>query len=115
LLWTTPAGATNVKVYRTTTPGNYGATSLAFNAAGVTGSWEDPGAPCANGSPPTANTTGGGAPEYGGTVPTEGYGPVPIGDLAIGQQWFYRVNRVVPPGTGEAGNPRIFSVRFTES
>jgi hypothetical protein len=212
LTWTQITGATNYKIYRTDTPGTYGATSLRATV-GAVGTFDDTGAALSSGTPPSANTTGGwkltaalggaggvwgstgqefwvlaaydstnvlialsieanfnvtdttkkvtltwptiaAADHYilyrstgtgvyntpairatiaGGTVtfdddgsalttgtitysPSYGIPPalstVPVvigtapGKLAIGQQWFFWVNRVIPGATSEAGNPR---------
>jgi hypothetical protein len=113
--WTPVSGASGYKLYRTTAPGSYGASSLRATVAGQqSNQYVDDGGGLSAGSPPAANTTGGAAPDYG-TPPALGSGPITIGTLAVGQEWFYWVNRVVPGGTSDAGNPRQSLREFTES
>jgi hypothetical protein len=115
LTWETVAGASGYKVYRTTTPGDYGASSLrATVSGGSSDSYEDDGGALSSGTPPTANTTAGPAPGYG-TPPTLNTSPIDIGDLEIGQYFAYWVNWVVPNGTPEDGNPRLFTIDFSET
>ncbi len=113
--WTPVAGATGYKLFRSTAAGSYGATSLRANiAGGSSNQYVDDGGNLSAGTPPSTNTTGGAAPNYG-TPPTLGTSPLTIPSLAIGQEWFYWVNRVVPGGTSDAGNPRQSLRQFTES
>lgn len=112
--WTPVTGATGYKVFRSTSPGSYGASSLRADVAGGGSSqYIDDGGALSSGTPLTANTTGGAAPNYG-TAPSLGAGPLTVGNLAIGQQWFYWANRVVPGGTAETGNPRLSLRQFVE-
>jgi hypothetical protein len=115
ITWTPVTGATGYKVFRSTAAGSYGATSLRATVAGQqSNQYVDDGGSLSAGSPPSANTTGGAAPGYG-TPPTLGTSPISIGTLAIGQEWFYWVNRVVPGGTSETGNPRRSLREFEET
>lgn len=115
LTWQPITGATGYKIYRTATAGEYGASSLrATINGGSTVTYVDAGAATGAGTPATTNTTAGPAPNYG-TPPTLGTGPLAIGVLAVGQWAAYWINRVVPAGTSEVGNPRQALRRFTES
>jgi hypothetical protein len=113
--WTPVAGATGYKVYRTTTPGTYGASSLRDTVPGESSDeYVDDGDALSAGTPPSANTTAGAAPNYG-TPPTLDVTPLAIGDLQIGQCVAYWVNWVISGGTAESGNPRQFTIDFVES
>ncbi len=57
LTWTTISGATSYKVYRTPTPGTYGASTL-IATLGATGSYNDTGSAGSAGAPPAQNTSG---------------------------------------------------------
>jgi hypothetical protein len=93
LSWLLPAGpaGTGVKVYATTTPGVYPASSLisgTLGAGATTFSWT--GAAPAAGTVPTENTTGGAGPVYG-TPPALGTTDLTLGALAVGEAralWF---------------------------
>lgn len=114
--WEEVPGAEGYRVYVTGTPGNYsgdhlvadesdldeqGSTTLVYD-----GTAAEPGAP------PTENTTGGAGPTYGTPPDDSEFDQVnkAIGELAIGQQWFYWARLVVPPGTTEVGNRRAVRV-----
>lgn len=115
LTWAAVAGATGYKLYRSTTSGVY--TTPALRATlGAVATYDDDGSAVSAGALPSANTTGGAAPNYG-TPPggVWGGGPLAVGGLAIGRQWFYWANRVVPGGTPEAGNDRISDRVFAET
>jgi len=113
--WTPVTGATGYKVFRSTSPGVYGASSLRANVAGGgSNQYIDDGGSLSAGTPVTANTTGGAAPNYG-TAPSLTAGPITIGNVAIGQEYFYWANRVVAGGTAETGNPRLSLREFRES
>lgn len=114
-------GADGYLVYGTDTPGTYGANSLIADigsGATVTFTWDGT-APSA-GTPATANTTGGVAPDYG--TPPAGLNsatsPFTIGQddgtLEMNEEAFYWINRVVPSNAAAAGNPRLFDVAVTE-
>jgi len=114
LTWQQVARAIAYKVYRTATPGTYGAsTYLVFIASGSTTTYTDSGSACSAGTPPAVNTTGDAAPAYG-TPPTLGTSPLTIGTLKKGQQFPYWVNWSVPGGTMEPGNPRLFDIVIEE-
>ncbi len=78
--WTQTPGATGYKLYRTDTPGTYGASSLRTTiGSGSTTSFVDDGSATASGTPATTNTTGGwnlttvlSAPGAGGAWPSTG-------------------------------------------
>jgi hypothetical protein len=115
LTWPKITGATGYKLYRTSTPGTYGASSLRVTiGSGSTLTYTDDGSACSAGAPPSANTTGGAAPTYG-TAPTLSTATLNIGILKIGQWAAYWVNRVIPSGTPEAGNPRQSLREFVET
>lgn len=115
LTWTLLTGATGYRIYRTDTPGVYGGSTLrAIIASGSTVAFTDDGTATTAGTLPTTNTTGGAGPTFG-TPPALSTAAIAVGDLAIGQQYIYWVNRVVPAGTAEAGNPRLAQLKFDES
>ena len=115
IAWAQVTGATGYRVYRSQTSGVYTTPALAaVVGGGSTLSWIDGGGGCSSGAPPAANTTGGAAPAYG-TPPELGYGPLTVGNLAVGQQFFYWVNRVVPGSTTDANNPRQALIQFAEN
>jgi hypothetical protein len=103
------------KVYRSTASGCVrGVLPGRDGERAATTTYVDGGGALSGGAPPAANTTGGAAPAYG-TPPELGYGPLTVGDLAVGQQFFYWVNRVVPASTSDADNPRQALVQFAEN
>ena len=114
LTWAAVAGATGYKVYRSATSGVYTTPALRATLGAVT-TYDDEGAAVGAGALPSANTTGGAAPDYGTPPSGWGVGPLAVGTLAIGRQWFYWANRVVPGGMPEAGNDRISDRVFTET
>ena len=114
LSWTAMARATGYKVYRSTVSGVYTTPALAATiGSGATHTYLDGGAAVGVGAPPSVNTTAGIAPPYG-TVPTLAQTPISFGNVAIGQQLFYWVNRVVPSGASEVGNTRVSLRQFLE-
>lgn len=114
--WTQVVGATGYKVFRTIVPGVYTSPSLrATIGSGATVQFVDDGTAVGAGAPPVDNTTGGPSPTYG-SPPTLGIANVPLAaTFRIGEQFFYWVNRVVPAGTAEAGNPRLAQLKFEET
>jgi hypothetical protein len=115
LTWTPVANATGYKLYRATSTGVYGATTLRASISGqATATYTDDGDALSAGTPPVANTTGGAAPAYG-TPPTLATTPLTLGVLEIGQWAAYWCQLVVPGGTDEIGNPRSSLRRFTET
>jgi len=122
LTWVQTPGATGYNVYRTATPGTYGASTLrATIVGGSTVTFVDDGSATTTGTPPAVNTTAGTGPVYG-TPPADGSfdqtnkiiatGP---GGLAIGQQWFYWAQVRVPAATSELDNRRTLNVTPIES
>jgi len=115
LTWEQAPGATGYKVFRTTDPGVYGASSRRATLSGIgSTTYIDDGDALAAGTPLTENTTGGAAPNYG-TPPTLGTAALVLGELAIGQWSCYWLNRVVPGATPELGNPRQALLQFVET
>jgi len=114
LTWAAVAGATGYKVYRSATSGVYTTPALRATLGAVT-TYDDDGSAVGAGALPSANTTGGAAPDYGTPPSGWGVGPLAVGTLAIGRQWFYWANRVVPGGTPEAGNDRLSDRIFEET
>lgn len=116
--WTQVVGATTYRLFRSTSPGLYGVLSLrAILGSPSSVSFNDDGSATTLGNPPVPNenTTGGPSPTYG-SPPTLGIANVPLASpFRIGEQFFYWVNRVVPAGTSEAGNPRLAQLKFEES
>jgi hypothetical protein len=114
LTWTELVGASGYKVYRSDASGSYGASSLRATVSGqATTTYVDDGGSLSSGTLPAANTTGGAAPAYGAPSAL-GVGPLVIGDVPIGKQVFYWMNRIIPGGTSEGGNPRRSIREFVE-
>lgn len=114
LTWAQIAAGTGYKIYRTLVSGTYSTPALVTTIVGAsTVTFTDDGSGPGAGALPSQNTTGGAAPDYG-VAPALATTPLAIGALAIGQQWFYWVNRVVSTGVSEIGNPRQANVRFSE-
>jgi len=59
LSWTPVSGATGYKIYRTTSSGTYGATTLISTVKAPIATYTDTAASASTGTPPTSNTTGG--------------------------------------------------------
>lgn len=115
LQWTQTPGATGYKLYRSTSSGSYGASSLlATISGGGTVSYTDTGAATSAGTLPTANTTGGAGPAYG-VAPSLGSAAITIGTLEVGRQWVYWVGVSVGAAVTEVGNPRYAQRRFRET
>lgn len=115
LTWEIVPGATGYRIYRTITPGVYTTPALRIViGSGTTDTFIDGGEVLVAGALPADNTTAGPSPAYG-TPPVLGAGPISVGDLEIGQQFVYWVNRVIPAGTAEAGNPRLAQIDFDET
>lgn len=116
--WALMPGATGYKIYRTNTPGTYGASSLigTIGSGGILSFVDDGSTPSA-GQPPTANTTGGSGPTYGTPPPDINFGTaaLSVGNMAIGQQYFYWEKRIAPAGTPETGNPRVAYIAGRET
>lgn len=114
LTWMQVAGATGYRVWRSGTSGTYTPTALRTTiGSGATVTFIDNGAALSAGTIPTANTSGGVGPTYG-TPPTLDLPPLSLGEIEIGQQVFFWVNRVIPGATAEVGNDRIAFVKFSE-
>lgn len=115
LSWSQPPGSfTGYKVYRTTTAGSYPDPSLrATIGSPSTTTFVDDGTAVSTGALPLTNTTGGAGPTFG-TPPALGTADLNFGELEIGQSGYYWVNRVIPGGTSETGNPRLAQLKFTE-
>lgn len=118
--WIQVPGATSYKIYVTDTPGTYGATTLAATVSpGSTVSQTILGSVSA-GTPPSANTTGGAAPNYGSDPVDGAFGTAdltiatdPTG-FAVGQQWFFYFRPVLPAGATSTGNKRVMQLFPTE-
>jgi hypothetical protein len=116
--WTQVTGATGYKIYRTATPGTYGASSLRTTiGSGATVSFLDDGSATSAGQPAAANTTGGSGPSYGTPPPDINFDvtDLAVGNMAIGQEFYYWVKRTVPAGTPETGNPRVAFIQAKET
>ncbi len=100
LSWAAFAAAANFKVWRSTSQGNYPSPALVATLASGSTAYADTG---------TATTTGAltTTPSYGLPPAVFGTAALSIGTLAIGQQSFFWVNRVIGVATPEAGNPRV--------
>jgi hypothetical protein len=104
LTWPAVTGAAGYLVYRSVTSEVYLA-ALRTTLGAVT-SFIDNGAATGAGD----HTDG---PSYG-SPPTLDLPPLSLGEIAIGEQVFFWVNRVIPGATAEAGNDRIAFVKFAE-
>jgi hypothetical protein len=113
-------GATTYDLYRTATPGTYGASTFLANVGAGAINFVDDGSATGAGTPPLTNTTGGAGPTYG--TPPAGLNtavsPFLIGQspgtLEVGEMDFYWINRVVPSNSTPAGNPRQARIRTSE-
>lgn len=120
--WEVVTGATNYHVYRTTTPGTYGAYSLVGSTgSGGTVSFVDHGSAPTVGTPPSANTTGGAGPAYGTppslvsfTAADKTLRTAGAGGLEVGEQAFFWIISKIPAGTLSIGNKRIMQFIPTE-
>lgn len=103
LAWTPPPGATNIKVWRSTTTETYGPTALRTTLAGGATGYTDTGGATVSGTIPTSNTTGDGS-----TPATFELGPIPVDPIPDGATVFFWVDLVVPstavPETEQAGS-----------
>ena len=111
--WSAVTGATAYKVYRTNISGEYGATVLIAETNSATLSFLDIGTAATTGTPPTANTTAGGSPNYG-SAPALSTTAIVLGALATGQWVYVWVARVVPPSVDDKLNPRLAGLLFAE-
>jgi hypothetical protein len=120
--WVQTPGATSYKIYRTDSPGTYGASTFRTTVSGgATDTFQDDGTATSSGTPPSANTTGGAGPEYGDAPDDGDFSADALtialaagGGLAIGQQWFYWARIKVPAATSEVGNTRTLNITPTE-
>lgn len=111
LSWPTVASATSIKVYRSTISGDFsGASLIATLGGGATSFTDDGTAPAAGALTST--------PSYG-IPPTSGnFGTTALSlgtPFAPGQEVYLWLNRVVPAGTPEAGNPRQANIVVAET
>jgi hypothetical protein len=104
LTWAAVSGATAYKVYRSTSSEVYAAALRATLGAVTT--YIDDGAATGAGD----HTTG---PSYG-IPPALALPPLSLGQIPIGKQVFFWVNRVIPAATPEVGNDRLAFVKFAE-
>jgi hypothetical protein len=112
--WFPVPGATKYEIYRTDTPGTYGASTFrAENIGNGNVTFLDDGGATSAGTPPADNTTGGAGPTYGTPPPIGSFTQAPLtvalnsgGGFAVGQQFFYWAALKIPAGTGEEGNTR---------
>jgi hypothetical protein len=111
LTWAPVAEAASFKIYRSTVSGTYSDPAVAGTASSGATTFDDTGAAVTTGSlttgfsygiPPTSGNFGTGSLVLGSTV-------VP------GQEVYIWLNRVVPGGTPEVGNPRQATIAVTES
>jgi len=114
ITWEQVTGATGYRLYRTTVLGVYGAASLVVENVGIDAtSYIDDGSVTVTGTSPLANLSGGASPNYG-TWPALSTVPLLIRALAIGQEVFIWIGRVVPVSVDDSMNPRIAGLLFTE-
>ena len=119
--WLAVTGATGYLVYRTPTPGTYGATTLIADiGSGATVTFADTGAAASSGTPSLENTTGGAGPGYG--TPPAGLNTATAafllgqsaGTLKVGESDFFWFNRVIPANADASGNRRKVDFAVTE-
>jgi len=119
--WVAVTGATGYLVYRTPTPGTYGATTLIADiGSGATVTYADTGAAATTGTPSLENTTGGAGPAYG--TPPAGLDTATAafllgqaaGTLKVGESDYFWVNRVIPSNADASANPRRVNIAVTE-
>jgi hypothetical protein len=93
LTWTTVTGATGYNIYRSTTSGTYGASSLLTTInSGATATYSDPGASLVSGQPPTTNTATIQVPVQSAAVLQSG------GTLVQSQAYYWVVTAVTANG-----------------
>jgi len=112
ITWVAVTGATKYRLYLTSTPGTYGATSRIAEVTGVT-TYVYNGLAATTGTPASANTTGGVAPAYG-SPPALSTTPITIGSMPAGKWIFLWVARVIPPSANDLLNPRFAGLLFAE-
>lgn len=107
--WLAFMGASYYQVYRSLTTGLY-SSPAAVNGTTTTLSMIDFGLATTTGSLTVIASFG--IPPAAGAFGTS---PILIGNIAINQQIFYWIKRIVPAGTPEAGNPRLALVAIEEN
>ncbi len=105
IAWSAVPGVDHYKLFRSGVSGSYTAAFRVQLGSGVTSYIDDGTATTA----PDLTTT----PSYG-IPPTLGLGPLALVNLAIGQQTFYWVNRIIGGATPEVGNPRAAIISLRE-
>jgi len=108
LTWTGVAAASSYRIYRSTSSGTY-LTALRASISAPATSYIDNGAATTAGDL-TTEPSYGVPPASGSFVQTA----LTLSSIAIGQQKFFWVNRVVPGATSEAGNKRLALTKVVE-
>jgi len=109
LSWANVPAAASYTLYRSTTSGSYPSPSIVTTLTAGTTTFTDSGAATTVGANTFLNSFGI-PPTLTNTLPITVFS----GNLAIGQQFFFWVNRVVPSGTPESGNPRTALITIKE-
>lgn len=118
--WENVPGNDGYEVHFSDDPDDFSSTTLLATVAQDVTTYHHDGTAAGAGIPPSENTTGGAAPEYGtppaglntATTP-ELVGSDP-GNLAQGEMWPFWINRVVPSNSIPDGNDRAVDLRFSE-
>lgn len=108
-----PGGCDGYEVYRTDTPGTYGAyTLIAEIGDGDTVTFDDDGSAPIAGAPPEENTTGGAGPYYGDDPADGAFGTADLtmfsapNGMAVGQEFFFYFRSRLSAGASSLTNPR---------
>lgn len=105
ITWVQVVGATGYKLYRTPTPGSYGASTLrATIGSGATITFLDDGSATSAGTPPLVNTSGGWAPTVVVNAPGSG------GSFSGTGTYFYRITALDSTGQILAASYEVSAV-----
>jgi hypothetical protein len=110
LTWVAFPNATTYKVYRTQSSGVYTSPAFVATITSPTVTYDDTGIALTAGTLPSQVTY-----NVPPTTFTAGSSPLAFGNIAIGQEGFYWLNRIVTSGTPEVGNPRQAVVQIAET
>lgn len=111
LTWAAVAAAASFKIYRSTVSGTYTDPAVAGTASSGATTFDDTGAATTVGALTTGSSYG--IPPTSGNF---GTGSLVLGSTVVpGQEVYIWLNRVVPGGTPEVGNPRQATITVDES
>ena len=115
LTWTPILGADGYYIYRSIESGNFVNAMITKIIGQSVSTFIDTGTPVGNQSVPSANTTAGGAPNYGTPlIHANFYATIALGQVAPGQQKFFWKEVDAPLTISEVYNPRHCTLRISE-